>query len=63
IPLMLVFTKSDKNNQSVTAKSVNRFKDELLKYWEEFPTHFITSSVTAKGRENILQFIEKAVKG
>ena len=63
IPLMLVFTKSDKNNQSVTAKSVNRFKDEVLKYWEEFPTHFITSSVTAKGRENILQFIEKAVKG
>jgi GTP-binding protein len=62
VPLMLVFTKSDKNNQSVTAKSVNRFKDELLKYWEEFPVHFITSSVTAKGRESILQFIEKAVK-
>jgi GTP-binding protein len=63
IPLAIVFTKTDKNNQSVSVKSVNRFKDELMKYWEEFPVYFTTSSVTAKGREQLLEYIQSVISG
>ena len=30
---------------------------ELSKQWEELPTHFVTSSETRMGREELLQYI------
>lgn len=57
IPLSVVFTKVDKQNQSMTAKNVNAFKQEMLKRWDELPPIFLTSSVTGSGRGPLLNYI------
>lgn len=62
VPCALVFTKTDKNSQSDTARNISKFKQELLKYWEELPLMFETSSVKKRGREAILGFIEECNK-
>lgn len=59
IPCAVVFTKTDKNKQSETAKNINKFKEELLKDWEELPLMFQTSSLKKRGREELLDFIEE----
>lgn len=58
IPLSIVFTKADKQNQRETALNVNAFKKELSNEWEELPPIFITSSVSGTGRSKILDYIE-----
>ncbi|MBQ9586689.1 MAG: YihA family ribosome biogenesis GTP-binding protein [Bacteroidales bacterium] len=57
IPLSIVFTKVDKQNQSATAKNINAFKAALLQQWEELPPIFITSSVSGTGRTPLLNYI------
>lgn len=59
VPLAVVFTKVDKQNQSETARNVNTFKQALLEEWEELPTMFLTSSVSGTGRDRVLGFIEQ----
>lgn len=58
IPLSIVFTKADKQNQRETALNVNAFKKALSNEWEELPPIFITSSVSGTGRSKILDYIE-----
>ena len=62
IPLSIVFTKVDKQNQRETARNVNTFKQALLEEWEELPTMFLTSSVSGTGRSKILDYIELTMK-
>ena len=62
IPFSLVFTKGDKQSASKLALNVSNYKEEMLKSWEELPPIFITSSETAKGREEVLEYIEKVTK-
>jgi GTP-binding protein len=62
VPLAVIFTKTDKNKQSDTAKNINKFKAELLKSWEELPMMFQTSSLKKRGREEILSFIDECNK-
>jgi GTP-binding protein len=62
IPLSIVFTKVDKQNQRETALNVNAFKNALAEEWEELPPIFITSSVSGTGRSKILSFIEETNK-
>lgn len=62
VPLAVIFTKTDKNKQSDTAKNINKFKTELLKSWEELPLMFQTSSLKKRGREDILSFIDECNK-
>jgi GTP-binding protein len=57
VPFNLIFTKSDKSTQSVTAKNVRSFIDRMKADWEYIPAHFITSTVKRTGRREILQFI------
>lgn len=59
VPLAVVFTKVDKQNQSETARNVNTFKQALLEEWEELPTMLLTSSVSGTGRDKVLGFIEQ----
>ncbi|MBQ6098122.1 MAG: YihA family ribosome biogenesis GTP-binding protein [Bacteroidales bacterium] len=59
VPLSIVFTKVDKQNQSETAKNVNAFKKALLEEWEELPAMFLTSSVSGTGRDKLLNYIEQ----
>lgn len=59
IPCAVIFTKTDKNKQSETAKNINKFKEELLKDWEELPLLFQTSSLKKRGRDELLNFIQE----
>jgi len=58
IPFCIVFTKADKLNKSTLPKNIEIYKKELLEYWEELPTYFISSSTDKTGREEILDFIQ-----
>ncbi len=58
IPFCIVFTKADKLGRSVINKNVAAYKKSLLATdWEEMPTHFITSSESALGKDELLQYI------
>lgn len=59
VPCAVVFTKTDKNRQSETAKNINKFKTTLLEDWEELPLMFQTSSLKKLGRTDILSFIHE----
>lgn len=59
IPLVIVFTKADKQTQNKTQMNVAAFKREMLLTWEELPQIFITSAETKSGREELLKFIEE----
>ncbi len=62
IPFVIAFTKSDKLNQPKVQSNVAQFRRELRKSWEELPQMFITSAETAKGRDELLEYIEKVNK-
>lgn len=62
-PFVMVFTKSDKISQTQIIKNINKYKEEMLKYWESLPEIFITSSEKQIGTNDILNFIEKYNKG
>ena len=58
IPLVIVFTKSDKISKQQVVFSVEQFKKALLKTWAELPLLFITSSEKKIGKDDILSYIE-----
>ena len=62
IPFALVFTKTDKLSRSKCVENINRYKEELLKTWEELPPVFETSSEKKLGRTEILDYIESIKK-
>lgn len=61
LPFSMVFTKIDKLSSSALQKNLARYKKEMLKYWEEMPPVFTTSSESAFGKEPLLQYIDKII--
>ncbi|XOV66778.1 MAG: ribosome biogenesis GTP-binding protein YihA/YsxC [Fluviicola sp.] len=59
LPFSMVFTKIDKLSSSALQKNLARYKKEMLKYWEELPPVFTTSSVSSFGQERILNYIDQ----
>lgn len=59
IPLVLVFTKADKQSKTRTAAAVEKFKEAVSETWDELPMCFVTSAETKDGRKELLEFIEK----
>mgnify|MGYP001139953368 CR=1 FL=1 len=57
IPFMIVFTKEDKLKKMQLEKNLQIYKKCLSESWEELPGSFVASSVTGKGKDEILQFI------
>ena len=57
VPFALIFTKGDKVSKGHLAGNVRHYMKELSKQWEELPPHFVTSSETRMGREELLQYI------
>lgn len=57
VPFCIVFTKADKNKSSKLSSNVSLFLETLQEEWETLPPHFVTSSQTGLGREEILQYI------
>ena len=59
IPYTLIFTKADKEKQSVVSKNVRSFLEELGKTQQFLPQYFISSSVKKMGRDKILNLIQE----
>ena len=57
IPFSLVFTKSDKEKQTVVSKNVKDFLNAMRKTWMFLPQHFVTSATKKRGKDKILAFI------
>jgi GTP-binding protein len=58
IPFSIVFTKADKLSGSRLNENVQAYKEKLSEQWEELPPVFVTSSSTAKGKDEILDYID-----
>lgn len=58
IPFSIIFTKADKLGKEALVKQIEANKNELLKYWEELPPIFVTSSEKHTGREEVLEYIQ-----
>ncbi|HEY5405589.1 MAG TPA: ribosome biogenesis GTP-binding protein YihA/YsxC [Ginsengibacter sp.] len=59
IPYSVVFTKSDKETQSVVSKNIKLFMESLRSTQQFLPQQFITSSVKKTGRTKILELISE----
>jgi GTP-binding protein len=62
LPFSMVFTKIDKLSSSVLQKNLAKYKKEMLKYWDEMPPVFTSSSTSGFGREQLLNYIEVIIK-
>lgn len=59
VPFVILFTKADKLTKNQLASNIARYKKQLLHFWEELPSLFITSAEQRVGREEVLRFIEE----
>lgn len=57
LPFVIAFTKTEKLGPAKLQATIDTYRAKLLETWEEMPTFFITSAITAAGREDILAFI------
>lgn len=62
IPFSIIFTKADKLSVGKAKANVKAYMDKLGERWEELPPHFISSSESKMGREEILNYIESINK-
>lgn len=58
VPFSIIFTKADKLTKTKLPVQINNYIDEMLKYWEEMPNYFITSSSSGLGQEDLLNYIQ-----
>ncbi len=59
IPFVLVFTKADKLGAVKADSMIAAYKKKLSESWEELPPVIVTSAQTGKGKEELLDYIEK----
>ena len=57
IPFVIVLTKEDKLKRMQLENNLKAYKKCLLKNWEELPRFFVASSLTGKGKDEILEYI------
>ena len=58
-PCCLVFTKTDKEKQTVVHKNIKQFLDAMRQTWQFLPQHFITSAIKKTGKDKLLSFIDE----
>ena len=59
VPFCIIFTKADKLPKTKLPVQINNYINEMLKYWEQMPTYFITSSSSGLGKEELLNYIDQ----
>jgi GTP-binding protein len=59
-PIAVVFTKTDKLKKKPNASYTQDFQDTMLESWEDLPPILYTSVKKKEGKEEILDFFEKA---
>ena len=62
IPIALVFTKTDKLKANELQRNIAEYKRTLLTRWEELPPIFLTSSEKKLGRDELLDFMDSAMR-
>ncbi|NVJ85015.1 MAG: YihA family ribosome biogenesis GTP-binding protein [Algoriphagus sp.] len=62
VPAALIFTKADKQSKTKTHQNVQKFLKKTEEIFEEAPDYFVTSSETAFGKDELLEFIDELVK-
>ncbi len=62
VPFAIVFTKADKLGKGELRSNVAQFLDTLKEQWEELPPHFVTSSESGMGRDELLDYIAQINK-
>lgn len=61
LPFVMCFTKSDKLTPNQAISHVAQYKKIMLQTWESLPEIFMTSSDKQKGKEEVLEFIERVI--
>lgn len=60
IPFVIIFTKADKvGNTNKIDASVSHYRSTMMENWEAVPPMLITSSQTARGKDELLAYIKK----
>jgi GTP-binding protein len=59
LPFTIVFTKSDKLGVNQVKSMVARYQKILAETWDPIPPTIISTSETGRGREEILQLVER----
>lgn len=59
VPFAIIFTKADKVSKGRLGGNVQHYLKELSKQWEELPVHFVTSSESRLGRQELLNYIDE----
>ena len=62
IPFVIIFTKADKLTRNQLEGNLAVYKKSMLESWEELPTMIVTSSETALGKNDILDYVEETNK-
>ncbi|MEO6681859.1 MAG: ribosome biogenesis GTP-binding protein YihA/YsxC [Ginsengibacter sp.] len=57
VPFTLIFTKADKEKQSIVSKNVKSFLEALKKTQQFLPQHVVTSSAKKLGKTKVLSII------
>ena len=57
IPFIICFTKADKIKKREVESKVTEYQNKLKETWEEIPFHFVTSSISKVGCNDVLMFI------
>lgn len=58
VPFAIIFTKADKLKRQQIQPNVDAYLRQLSEQWEVLPPHFITSSETRLGRDEVLDYIQ-----
>jgi GTP-binding protein len=56
-PFCIIFTKTDKEKQTIVSANIKALMTELSKTWEELPGYFLTSAIKKRGGAEILDAI------
>ena len=62
IPFIICFTKADKIKKREVESKVSAYQKKLKETWEEMPFHFVTSSISKEGSNDVLKFIQNQNK-
>ncbi len=62
LPFAITFTKADKINKTNIKANTRNYKNTLSKTWEPLPPLFVSSGITAAGRNEILEYIYECSK-
>jgi GTP-binding protein len=62
LPFAVVFTKADKEKPGAVERNVKLFFEKMKETWQFLPQYFITSAISKKGKEEILDLINQLNK-